>query len=68
MGDMDWGIWARKLFKGLGFTVLVTAITYIATYLEATDVPAEYALFVTLLYTVMKQAANWIKHEYLVEA
>ena len=64
---MDWGIWTRKLFKGLGFTVLVTAITYMATYLEATEVPAEYALLVTLVYTVMKQAANFIKHTYLVE-
>ena len=67
MSDFDIKIWLKKLGKGLGLTLGATACIYIAEYVDASELPAEYAFWGGLSVIMLQQIGNWIKHTYLVE-
>ena len=66
MGNFDWGIWSKKLAKGLGLTVGASAVLYGADFLIANPLPPEYAFWGGLTIIILQQIGNWIKHTYLV--
>ena len=66
MGDFDWGIWFKKLIKGIGKTVVVGALTFTLGHVGATEFPAEYALYGSAAYLVLEQVLNYIKHKWIV--
>jgi len=68
MGDMDWKIWGTKLLKGVGLTALTGAMFYAADYIGASTLPTEYMVYGGLAVTLLTQVANFIKHQYLVDA
>jgi len=63
-GDFDWKIWFSKLGKGVGLVLLVTFLLYVADYLIANPLPADYAFWAGLVIIALQQIANFIKHKY----
>ena len=64
MGN-DWGIWSKKLVKGLGLTLGAAGFLYVADFLVENPFPPEYAFYGGLLIIVLQQIGNFIKHQYL---
>jgi len=67
MGDFNWGIWFKKFGLGLGTTLLATGLVFTADYLQAAQLPAEYAFTTGIIILVLNQVGNYIKHTYLTE-
>jgi hypothetical protein len=61
-GDFDWKIWATKLGKGLGLVLGSTACLYVADYMIAEPIPADYAFWGGLIIITLQQIGNWLKH------
>jgi hypothetical protein len=66
MGNFDWKIWAIKGLKDSGKMAGIAFLTAFTNYVDVTEFPPEYVLYVGVVVIVLNQILNFIKHTYLV--
>jgi hypothetical protein len=67
MGDFDLKTWLIKGAYKVGYTLVATGLITFANYMKMTEFPPHYVFWAGILYTILMEAGNLIKHKYLIE-
>lgn len=60
--NFDWKITLKKFLYGLGNAILLTIVAFSIDWLQITDFPPEYAVYVGAALAILQALENLIKH------